>query len=281
MSIFFPPDWRDASAYPIKYNDWPNQQWVWAFLRRNPDYQNDYGFLSQFSDIYRKIGRHSLAQANDKVEFRMCKYDSLPEETVAEYFSRTEDETPYFYSIEDFLIDKKWELLYLADPSNDAGYDCIPHLIELPIEISDFDSAGGIGYLPSRNGWIETQCEPIKPPPEESHEITLRFDLRYSIDIQLENAKLLMQEQKDILDFLQPDYPYEDWRKIRESTGIKYKNLPFYLRTYDARKAGATFAEIGKKLRSYLDEDNAKQQAYNAYIKAEELVNCGYRELMK
>lgn len=83
------------------------------------------------------------------------------------------------------------------------------------------------------------------------------------------------------MDTLQEYCPDHDWRKIRDSIGIKLKNIPMYLRAYDAKQSGATFLEIGKSLYPQIDEDNAKQQAYNAFKKAEELVNGGYRKLMK
>lgn len=36
------PDWRDDSAYPRTFDDWPLMKWVWEFLRRNREYQADY-----------------------------------------------------------------------------------------------------------------------------------------------------------------------------------------------------------------------------------------------
>lgn len=284
MSAFISPDWRDTSAYPAKPSDWQLNQWIWAFLRRNPDYQKDYESFAQSPDFARQSCRHRLANAPDLVKYRYCKHPLLDDETVGEYFTRTGDETPYFYSLEDHLIDEKWEILHLADPANDEGYDCIPHLIELPREINEeLECPPGKGLITTETGWVEVDVEAstIKPEPEDWFEMTLRFDLRYSIDKQLEDAKILMQEKISILDYIQPDYPYQDWKKIRGSTGIKLKNLPMYLRAYDAKQTGATFLEIGKALQPHLDEDNAKQQAYNAFLKAEELVNGGYRELMK
>ena len=136
MSAFIPPDWRDASVYPAKPSDWQLDQWIWAFLRRNPEYQKDYGYFSEFPDLVKQSGRHRLANPSDAAKFRYCKFPILTDETIGEYFARTHDETPYFYSFEDHLIDEKWEVLYLAAPTNDEGYDCIPHLVDLPREIN-------------------------------------------------------------------------------------------------------------------------------------------------
>ncbi|MCE7915747.1 MAG: DUF2285 domain-containing protein [Nitrosomonas sp. PRO4] len=284
MSAFIPPDWRDASAYPAKASDWQLDQWIWAFLRRNPEYQKDYECFSEFPDFVKQSGRHRLANPSDATKFRYCKIPILTDETIGEYFVRTHDETPYFYSLEDYLIDEKWEILHLADPANDEGYNCIPHLIELPREINEVSECpSGKGIKPTETGWemVDVEATLIKPEPESWYEMTLRFDLRYSIDKQLENAKILMQEKISISDYIQPDYPDQDWIRIRGSTGIKLKNLPMYLRAYDAKQTGATFLEIGKTLQPHLDEDNAKQQAYNAFLKAKDLVYGGYRELMK
>lgn len=293
MSAFIPPDWRDKSAYPTKADNLSLDQWVWEFLRRNPEYQNDYGYCNEFPDYIKQNSRHSLANSHDDTKFRYCEFPILAGETVWEYFNRTGDESPYFYSLEDHLIDKKWEILYLADPANDEGYDCIPKLIELPIEIyQDFqNTSNNKGYVPTETGWTEIEIEPKprEPEPEDWFEMTLRFDLRYSLDKQLDNAKILLQKGVSLLDLTQPDYPYHDWGKIRGAIGIQIENLPTYLRVYDGRQAGATYLEIGKELFRdeienhdiALDPENAKQRAANAFKKAQELVQRGYRELMK
>jgi hypothetical protein len=301
MSAFIPPDWRDASAYPAKADDLSLNGWAWEFLRRSPEYQNDYGYCSQSSDFGRKDSRHRLADAPDDTKFRYCKYQELAGETVGEYFDRTGDETPFFYSIEDQLIDEKWEILYLADPANDEGYNCIPHLIDLPREIiQDFkNTPNNKGYIPTKTGWeeveieteTETETETIEPEPEDWFEMTLRFDLRYSLDRQLDNAKILLQEKASILDFLQPDYPYHEWERKRGAIGIQIRNLPIYLRVYDGRQAGAKFDEIGEEL--YRDEienpdpdialdlKNAEKRARDAFKNAIKLIEGGYKELMK
>lgn len=295
MSAFIPPDWRDASAYPAKADDLSLAQWAWEFLRRNPEYQNDYGYCSQSPDFGREGNRHRLANATDAAKFRYCKYPILAGETVGEYFNRTSDETPYFYSLEDQLSDEKWEILYLADPANDEGYDCIPHLIELPREINNyFECPSSNSITPTATGWAEAEnieATSIKPEPEEWFEITLRFDLRYSLEQQLDNAKNLLQERVSQLDFLQPDYPYHDWERIRGTIGLQIKNMPIYLRVYDGRQAGAKFYEIGEELyrdkienpnpEKALDQKNAEKRAREAFKNATRLMLGGYKELMK
>ncbi|QOJ19714.1 MAG: DUF2285 domain-containing protein [Gammaproteobacteria bacterium] len=295
MSVFNPPDWRDASAYPLTADDLSLSQWAWEFLRRNPEYQNDYGYCAQSPDFGRKYTRHQLADASDDTKFRYCKYQALAGETVGEYFNRTGDETPFDYSVEDQLIDEKWEILYLADPANDDGYNCIPHLIDLPREIQqDFSNpSNNKGYIPTRTGWeeVEIESKPIEPEPEDWFEMTLRFDLRYSLDKQLDNAKILLQERVSILDYLQPDYPYHEWEKKRGAIGIQIRNLPMYLRAYDGRKAGDKFDQIGEELYRNeienpdpdlaLDQKNAEKRARDAYKNAIKLIEGGYKELMK
>ncbi|MDV6345646.1 transcriptional regulator domain-containing protein [Nitrosomonas sp. Is37] len=152
MSAFIPPDWRIASAYPTEPNNWQLEQWIWAFLRRNPEYQRDYENFSKFPELVKRNSRNSLADAFDPAKFRYCKYPTHGDETIGEYFSRTDDETPYFCSLEDYLIDEKWEILYLTDPAKDEGYDCIPHHIDLPKEISDFEH-----HLTEGKGIIATE----------------------------------------------------------------------------------------------------------------------------
>ena len=67
----------------------------------------------------------------------------------------------------------------------------------------------------------------------------------------------------------------------RYSAGVHIHKLPKYLRIYDARKTGATFKFIGKKLYPQIDEENAKKLAVDGYAAAKKLVYGGYQELSK
>lgn len=271
MSLFIPPDWRDATAYPKKRDDWALDKWAWEFLRRNPDYQKDYEHFASLPS-YRPNGAKTVKWSCTATiwwhdpRLRYCKHPILPDEdTIAEYFHRTGDDTPFHYSLEDHLIEK-WgftsELIY--DPAYDDAGHGLEYTPELPKPI-------GYKYFDQEKGeFIPHQIE-----PEDPYEYTLRFDLRYSIDKQLLEAKEILQGKK------QSRFHILEDKMMRYSAGVNIDNLPMYLRAYDAKQAGFTYLEIGKELFPTIDQDGAKQRAFNAFKKGEELVQEGYRELMK
>ena len=81
MSAFIPPDWRDASAYPLNTTDLDPGRWAWEFLRRNPDYQKDYEHfvsLPSYRADGTKTGKWYAQRADwwDDVELRYCKYQT-------------------------------------------------------------------------------------------------------------------------------------------------------------------------------------------------------------
>jgi len=266
MSVFIPPDWRDASAYP----DVSPSTWAWEFLRRNPEYQKDYEHFASLPDYCAngaKTAKWHCTQANwwDDPKLRYCKQPLLPDEdTVEEYFHRTGDDTPFHYSLEDYLVEK-WGFTSteIYDPACD-GIVGLEYTPELPKPI-------GCKYFDQEKGeYVTDEIEPENP-----YEYTLRFDLRYSIEKQLLEAAEILQGRKDLRFSILSD------EMMRYSAGVKIENLPMYLRAYDGKQARATYQEIGEELYPRIDEEVAKQRAFNAFKKAKELVQGGYRELMK
>lgn len=277
MSAFVPPDWRDASAYPTTYNDLSLAQWAWEFLRRNPEYQKDYEHFASLPDYHANGAKTAKWYCTETVwwgnpELRYCKYPLLPDEaTIADYFHRTKDDTPFHYSLEDHLIEK-WGLTAteIYDPSYDGGDMCLQCESELPkLLISDPEIHPELSQLHH----VE---------PEGRFEITLRFDCRYSIEKQLEEAKRILLDYKEGLKehALFPDLKNEI---VIDRKSIQINKLPMYLRVYDGKQSGETFSEIGKVIfRSTEQSASAdKTRAFNAFNKAKELVNGGYRELIK
>jgi len=270
MSAFIQPDWRDASAYPAKADDLSPSGWAWEFLRRNQEYQSDFEHFSGLPSYYpngSKTCKWYACRTDwwSSVELRYCKQPIIEDDdTVAEYFHRTGDNTPLLYSLEDHLVEK-WGFTSteIYDPACNAvvGLEYTPELPK-PIGYKYFD--------PEKGEFVPHEIEPENP-----YEYTLRFDLRYSIDKQLLEAKEILQGKKDSRFSILSD------EMMRYSAGVNIDNLPMYLRAYDAKQAGATYLEIGKELYPKIDQDGAKQRAYNAFKKADELVQGGYRELMK
>ncbi|MDP3279955.1 MAG: DUF6499 domain-containing protein [Nitrosomonas sp.] len=275
MSTFIPPDWRDASAYPATYKDLYDYQWAWEFLRRNPEYQKDYEHFASLPDYCAngaKTAKWHCTQAMwwDDPRLRYCKQPVLPDEdTIAEYFHRTKDDTPFHYSLEDYFLEKWGIHTEMHDPSYGAGDQCLSCEPELPKELHI--------YNPETHPEL-SQFHPIKP--DSMFETTLRFDLRYSVEKQLEEAKKILMSYKEGLkeNYLFPDLKNEI---VRTSKSIQPEKLPQYLRAYDGRQSGATFSYIGEVIFRGGVENVGKQRAYKASEKAEELVQGGYRELMK
>lgn len=281
MSAFIPPDWRDASAYPAKVNEWSMSQWVWAFLRRNSEYQKDYEHFSSLPSYHANGAKTSKWNARathyyDDAELRYCKHPILPDETVVEYVARTGDDTPRHFSIEDHLLEK-WGIICLADPAYDKGNHCIVFDARLPKVIEDrriFDV--------EKNEFFE-----LPPEKQERFEETLRFDLRYSIDKQLQYAKDYLMRCKECQ--LNGVLPFKEERK----KGINRKNLPQYLRAYDAHRAGASLIETAKyifperkisshsKYDSNHDRSSNGQLAYRAVLTGRKLVKGGYKDLLE
>lgn len=282
-ALFIPPDWRDASVYPATYADLHNYQWAWEFLRRNTEYQKDYeyfsGLPSYFSNGAKTAKWHCTgAEWWDNPELRYCKHPLLPDEdTIAEYFNRTNDDTPFHYSLEDYFLEKWGIHTEMYDPSYDAGDMCLYCEPELPEELLIYDPE----TYPELS-----QRHPVKP--NSFFETILRFDYRYSIEKQLEEAKrILLQDREGLKE--NSLFPALKNEIVKTSKSIQIKKLPIYLRAYDGRQAGATHLGIGKELfrdeindpDKSLDPENAEQRVINAFKKAEELVQGGYRELIK
>ena len=139
-------------------------------------------------------------------------------------------------------------------------------------------------YLGVNVEGLEAYHVPTEVEPAEFYEITLRFDLRYSIDKKLSFAKDHLMACKE------STWHVEKIHKI----GINRKFFPKYLRAYDAYQAGATNLEIAKFLwpelkivldKSKYDTNNSKdaneQLAQRATTKGRELVMGGYKELLR
>ena len=273
MSVFIPPDWRDAKAYPAKSDDISITQWAWEFLRRNSEYQKDYEHFASLPSYYSngaktvKWHRMQVQWWNDPA-LRYCKYPLIPgdeEDNIGEYFNRTGDDTPFHYSLEDHLIEK-WGFTSteIYDPAYDSGSIGLLYSPELPKRV------GGEYFDTTKGEFAAHEIE-----PEKNYEYTLRFDLRYSIDQQIEEAKQILLGVTDSR-FLQLQGQMK-----RYSAGVHIHKLPKYLRIFDGRQTDATFSFIGKQLHPEIDEENAKKLAVDGYAAAKKLVYGGYKELSK
>jgi hypothetical protein len=286
------PNWRDATAYTRSFTEdidkegsalsekistdlpieeWPLQVWIWEFLRRNTEYQADYKRFATLPTYYPGGGKTSKlsgqsARADDDTALRYCDPAALPGETVAQYWARLDGGVIAEMPLEEHLMEK-WCITNLPDPAKDDGYFTLGPDIEVPPHWLQIEGVDAAGYIPPM------------PVPDEIHHVTLRFDLRYSIDKQFERAKEYIKFQQEYLKEI------GDETDLIRATGPQLHKLPLYLRAFDADCAGATLSEIGKVLfpekRHELGLDSMRQSAYSAVKEGKELVSGGYKDLIR
>jgi hypothetical protein len=276
------PNWRDAAAYTrsfieekistdLRIEDWPLQVWVWEFLRRNKEYQADYKRFAALPTYYPGGGKTSKlsgrsASREDDTALRYCEPPALPGETVGQYRDRLGTSIITEIPIESHLM-IKWCITNIPYPARDDGYFILVPDIEMPPHWLQIEGVDATGYIPPM------------PAPDEIHHVTLRFDLRYSIDKQLEKAKEYFKFQQEYLKEIGGE------TDLIRATGPQFHKLPFYLRAFDAHNAGAKLDEIGEILfpekRHESGLDSMKQSAYSAVKEGKELVRGGYKDLIR
>lgn len=170
--------------------------------------------------------------------------------------------------LEECLMEK-WHIGNLPNPADDLGYVILTHLDDRPPERIYLDAPDVGGYVPPT------------PSPDESFQVTLRFDLRLNIDLQIARAREILvtesDRQKEGIDGV------TDFKKERASAPKK-SELIKYLRAFDARTVGAEYLEIGARLYpekgSENSKDSMKQSANRAARAGRELVEGGYKALL-
>lgn len=287
---FWIPNWRDASAYTRSFTeyvekegsdlsekvvinlaieDWPLPVWIWEFLRRNQEYQSDYQRFAALPGYHEHGGKTSKWSGRTfEGDMSMWYFDppALPGETRDQYFVRNEDVDYACMPLEEHLM-AKWCITHVPDPAKDDGYSILMPEIEMPPYWLRIEDTCSPFYNPS---W---------PTPDKAHHLTLRFDLRYRIDRQLKKAKEYIEFWQEHLDDIGEEVD------LIQATGPQLRKLPVYLRAFDADCSGATYSEIGEILfpekRHDLGLDSLKQSAYSAVKEGTELVNGGYKDLIR
>lgn len=287
------PNWRDPSAYTkshieyvwpdepslgesaapaeevilLQLDEWPWHIWVWEFLRRNPEYQGDY---ERFASLpaYRPGGGKTpklsgrSPMLTDDMAFRYCDPPALAGETVEQYWARLDGKVIAEMPLEEYLMEK-WCITNLRNPADNDGYNFLFPSIEMP------PYSLQINKLIDDSGYIS----PL-PPPDEFEHVTLRFDLRYGIDAQLGRAKAILLSERDRLEI----GPMPDKTQSKDHTN----KFPVYLRAYDAALAGTPIREIAETLFPRdVDEDARRKKARRAVESGSDLVNGGYKELIR
>lgn len=170
--------------------------------------------------------------------------------------------------LEECLMEK-WRIGTLPNPANDLGYMILTPFDDRPPERLYLDA-------PDVGG-----CVPPAPSPDESFQVTLRFDLRLNIDLQITRAREILvaesDRQKEGIEGI------TDFKKERASTPKK-SELIKYLRAFDARVVGAEYLAIGAFLYPEKDSENGKdsmkQSANRAAAVGRKLVEGGYKAIL-
>ncbi|MCC4114658.1 DUF2285 domain-containing protein [Aromatoleum toluclasticum] len=271
-SIF--PNWRDAVAYPSSFDDWPLMKWVWEFLRRNAEYQEDFARYASFPE-YTDDGKTGKLQGTAiRIWEPMCyRYSDPPAllgETGEQYLSRMEAAGLEFTELPlgEYLTGK-WGIDSLLNPANPDDW-CF-----------DDGTGNAISLTSPRLGGrqVPSEVELLHgfEGADEWYERSIRFDLRKPIDRQIEEAqRILLFEREEIR--RERDFPTVSAPKIHK------RKLPEYLRAFDAASVSATVAEIAEwmypKLPRQLPRDAGITRAEHAVRQGRWYVQRGYFELM-
>ena len=130
------PNWGDDTAYPANFEDWTLGQWVWAFLRRNSDYQNDYAKFAALPAFWPEGGKtpkwsgRSVGD-DDDMGFRYSDPPALPGETSRNYWRRNHGKVIAEMALEERLMDE-WGIIHLPDPADENGFRILGLLFEIP-----------------------------------------------------------------------------------------------------------------------------------------------------
>lgn len=276
------PDWRDAAAYPSCFDDWDTYRWAWEFLRRNRDYQNDYAYymsLPDWTEEYGKTGKLSgrSFRPYEPMAYRYCNPPSLPGETGEAYEARMESAGIDFEHepLEEYLMGK-WGIGVLIDPCSpiDVALDLFHPYFK---EEQDAPPPWLIGIPSERDRELLGRHCPY-PATDAPGQITLRFDVRYSIPAQIKLAEALLHEEKELA---RDHHQLEAVRK----KGPQKEKFPDFLRCLDASNAGATTKEaaacIFPFLANELPRDPGITRTEYALSQAKKLVTGGYLGLLK
>lgn len=119
---------------------------------------------------------------------------------------------------------------------------------------------------------MEKEGEPLPPWPGHPHSCAILFNLRTSVDAQVEHVRRLLDRFQKETEHLAKEAPPTP--RIRPQTS-KY---PLYVRALDGRDAGASQREIGIELRP--ESPEPRDWARAALQAAARLVNGDYLKLL-
>lgn len=271
------PDWTDDNAYPTSYDDWSLSRWCWAFLRRNAEYQSDYARYASIPAWLPECGKTPKLSGrgiadDESMAYRYCDPPALVGETSYGYWQRNRGNVIEEMPLEAHLMGK-WCIGHVIDPADDNGWTLITFEVDMPPYRLQID-------VPDGSGWI-----PPAPDSDWQESVTLRFDVRFNIDRQIEEAKAILNDHLDNMKnglFAEIDGGFD---RIRSATPAKEK-LPVYLRAFDACSMGVGPRELAGKIcpskrNTPSSLHSADGDASRAIKAGKSLVDMGYKDLLK
>ncbi len=242
------PNWRNADEYPRVDNTSPCI-WAWEFLRRNPDYIEDWttfkASIGEYADRYPNLAKEEMAK---------FLIDRRYQHVVETGSALTGDYRKTTTSLMNWH-GRKWGLMQIADP--DAPYDQRTHrwidaagLLTFPHEGFDFD---------------------------DPRYMAVAIDLTLPLEDQLDQVRSHYKIHRDARTRTGQIEPVE---KKRERFTLYRK----YLRVLDGFVAGADRAELAATLLPHADNatdtgSGASKNIDNYRTAAEKLSSEGYRAL--
>ncbi|GEM_PF-3461295 len=254
----FPPDWKDPSQYPDPKKT-SGKQWAWEFLRRNPQYQNNFNEVINLPK--KRAGNFLLNDPASYIWNPERKYFKTKKEyeTFDKYIARLQRSGLKFnppIHKKRFYADK-WGVKRMVSPEED-DYNIVEFYKSLlPVRLmkspDDFENLINEGI----------DREEIYP-----NEIILGINLERSVESNICEIKRIIQEKKNKLD-------------LRNKVIRKERNyFSRYLRILDARALGISYQNIGKIIFKNEDPENAKRKSANGYQAASKISQSGYLNLL-
>lgn len=271
------PEWADDDAYPSNYEDWSLSRWCWAFLRRNVAYQSDYAYYASLpawlpeSGKTPKLSGRSIAD-DEAMTFRYCDPPALLGENSGDYWRRNRGNVIEEMPLEEYLMGK-WCIGQVIDPADNDGWKLITFEVDRPPYRLQIDAPDG-------SSWV-----PPSPAPDRQENVTLRFDVGYSIQRQIEEAEAILRAHLAHMENGLSAQINGGFDRVRAATSAKEK-LPVYLRAFDADLAGVGPRELAGKICPSKRNTSSSLRSADEYasraIKAgKSLVDMGYKDLLK
>jgi hypothetical protein len=216
-------NWKDEQAYP-RGNKISARRWAWEFLRRNPNYQEDWAkVVARWKEILPNFEPDKVLSDNEAAMIEDERFDlfeppKLPKETDDQWIERV---GRGFKAPLHSLLAKKWGLLTMISPA--LNYPWTIH----------FESGVAARFV--NQHWDGFKLGRMIGP-----QAAMAFDLTKPLKPQLRAAGVALADRQKYLET-------KGALKVRRPR-LNPEKYPNYLRLLDALAAGAKNSEIAVRL---------------------------------